>query len=180
MTAATLLLALHRALDAFALVWVMMASRVETPSARVAWPTALAVLDAGGEVAPLASLVVAVEWHESMFDPSAESATNDHGVMQLNGRHDLCGPAHVYGNVTEGIRMLKASIATCPAHPIAAYAVGPLAGKSERGRRLSREMVTLAGEFGRVASGAAFCDAWHSASAWLASIVAPPLACRTR
>lgn len=50
-------------------------------------------------------LIVAVMWHESRFNPSAVSRTNDHGLMQLHGR-----PIH---GIAENIRQGAAHLAGC-------------------------------------------------------------------
>lgn len=130
------------ALDVLRVVWTMMSSHVETPDARVAWATSLALADTLEQVAP--DLVVAVEWHESRFDPDAESLTDDHGLMQLHGRHDLCGIARAYDNVSRGIEMLAESARYCHRYPLAVYAVGPGGCTSELGVRLSLEITTIA------------------------------------
>lgn len=46
--------------------------------------------------------------------------------------------------VTVAMRMLRASVKACPAHPLASYAEGPKGCASPRGQRISRDRLAIA------------------------------------
>lgn len=94
-----------------------------------------------------AALVVAVAFRESTL---IANVVGDHGrsfcAMQI---HQSSGgsPALLESPeacVRAGVVMLRMSLRTCAAHPIAWYAAGPIGCTNERAQRISRDRMALA------------------------------------
>lgn len=94
-----------------------------------------------------AALIVAVAYRESTFDADA---VGDHGnsfcALQIH-RSSGGTPALLADReacVREGMRMLRVSLKTCPAHPVAWYAAGPFGCENARAQRISRDRMAIA------------------------------------
>ncbi len=95
-----------------------------------------------------AAFVVAIAFRESSFHNDAKSKTNDHCLLQVNGRPDLAeDPAKC---VRVAMSMLRESFRMCPEHPLSFYAEGPRGCTSERAKRISNDRLALAKRLSKV------------------------------
>lgn len=99
-----------------------------------------------------AALVVAVAFREGSLRAHVEGDRDERGrphsfcTMQI---HDRSGGTPALNDdlelcVSTGLRILRASMRSCPAHPVAIYAEGPQGCSSRRAQRISADRVALA------------------------------------
>ncbi len=96
-----------------------------------------------------AALMTAIAFRESSLrvDVVGDKGRSVCAFQVLHGDKALLTDARACADA--GYRILAASIATCPAYPVAVYAEGPAGCASPRAQRISNDRMWLAGKLAK-------------------------------